>query len=91
MNGVWQCWCHMEGFLERCTVKRLEFDAGLRNFFVLIYTFIETEPATVFKRKKKPRVLMSRPLQFTTGNLTYTIGELTQTTWWASHAQLTKQ
>ena len=42
----------MEGFLERCTVKRREFDPGLRNFFVLIYTFIETEPATVFKRKK---------------------------------------
>ena len=42
----------MEGFLERCTVKKQEFDAGLRNFFVLIYTFIETEPATVFKRKK---------------------------------------
>ena len=42
----------MEGILERCTVKRREFDPGLRNFFVLIYTFIETEPATVFKRKK---------------------------------------
>ena len=80
----------MEGFLERCTVKGLEFDAGLRNFFVLIYTDLTVINFHCVK-EKKPRVLMSRPLQFTTGNLTYTIGELTQTTWWASHAQLTKQ
>ena len=81
----------MEGFLERCTVKGHEFDAGLRNFFVLIYTDLTVINFHCIKKKKKTRVLMSRPLQFTTGNLTYTIGELTQTTWWASHAQLTKQ
>ena len=42
----------MEGFLERCTVKGLEFDAGLRNFFVLIYTDLTVINFHCIKRKK---------------------------------------
>ena len=42
----------MEDFLERCTVKGLEFDAGLRNIFVLIYTDLTVINFHCVKRKK---------------------------------------
>ena len=42
----------MEGFLERCIVKGHGFDAGLRNFFVLIYTDLTVINFHCVKRKK---------------------------------------
>ena len=80
----------MGGFLERYTVEGLEFDAGLRIcYYVLVLTTVINFHCV--KRKRKPGVSIMASI-ITIYDRKFNIdSQGIQTTWWASHAQLTKQ